>query len=204
MTTTRGLRSALCVCLLLAPLATLAAQANDDTMGGSGLYVSAAYGVALPVDRKIDDRTIPTDLGLLGGQVGLGFHLLGFRPELSAGYRTATIKDSDGKGSLSSLDVIASVYYDVGIGIVIVPYVGVGGGVSQFSITEAARKPRTAWPLTFQGAAGVGFNLGQLTLTLGYRLRGTTAARDVKLPDADDLVKMGLTHNAEVGLRYSF
>lgn len=203
MAITRGLRSALCVCLLLAPLSTLAAQANDDTMGGSGLYVSAAYGVALPTDRKIDDRTVPTDLGLLGGQVGLGFHLLGFRPELSAGYRTATITDSEGKDSLSSLDVIASVYYDVGIGIVIVPYVGVGGGVSQFSITQAG-KGRTAWPLAFQGAAGIGFNLGQLTLTLGYRLRGTTAAKDVKLPDADDLLKMGLTHNAEVGLRYSF
>ena len=203
MTITRGLRSALCVCLLLAPLSTLAAQANDDTMGGSGLYVSAAYGVALPTDRKIDDRKVPTDLGLLGGQVGLGFHLLGFRPELSAGYRTATIKDSKGKDSLSSLDVIASVYYDVGIGIVIVPYVGVGGGVSQFSISQAGER-RTALPLAFQGAAGIGFNLGQLTLTLGYRLRGTTAAKDVKLPDADDLLKMGLTHNAEVGLRYSF
>lgn len=31
MTTTGGIRSALCVCLLLAPLATLAAQALPDS-----------------------------------------------------------------------------------------------------------------------------------------------------------------------------
>ena len=200
MTTTRSLRVALSVCLLTAPLATLAAQAHDDASGGTGLYVSAAYGIALPADRTIDEDTIKTDLGFLGGQVGVGFHLLGFRPELAAGYRQATIKDSDGRDSLTSVDVIASVYLDLGIAGPVVPYVGVGGGISQFSIKEAGAG-RTVWPFAFQGAAGIGVVLGDLALTLGYRMRGTT---DAKFPDTDDLLKMGLTHNAEVGLRYSF
>ena len=81
------------------------------------------------------------------------------------------------------------------------PYVGVGGGVSQFSIKEAG-DGRTVWPLAFQAAAGIGFAvLGDLTLTLGYRMRGTMGA---EFPDTKELLKMGLTHNAEVGLRYSF
>ena len=200
MMSARRLRLALCACLLPVPLATLAAQVTDGTTGGAGLYVSAAYGVALPADRTIGDEKLITELGLLGGQVGLGFHLFGFRPELAAGYHTATIKDSDGKDSLTSLDVIALVHYDVGIGVPIAPYVGVGAGVSQFSVKQAG-EGRTVWPLAFQGTAGIGFAVGQLTLTLGYRLRGTMEA---KFPDAEDLLNMGLTHNAEVGLRYSF
>ena len=201
MKTTRSLRLALSVCLLAAPLATLAAQAQDDTSGRTGLYVSAAYGVTLPADLKmIGKDPIETDLGFLGGQVGLGFHLFGFRPELAVGYRQAAIEDSDGNHSVTSVDVIASVYLDVGIAGPVVPYVGVGGGVSQFSIKKAGRDI-TALPLAFQGAAGIGFVLGDLALTLGYRVRGTT---DAKFPDTEELLKMGLTHNAEVGLRYSF
>ena len=200
MTTTRSLRVALSVCLLAAPLATLAAQAHDDASGGTGFYVSAAYGVTLPAHRTIDEDTIKTDLGFLGGQVGLGFHLFGFRPELAAGYRQATIEESAGRDSVTSVDVIASVYLDVGLAGPVVPYVGVGGGVSQFSIEEAGAG-RTVWPFAFQGAAGIGLVLGDLALTLGYRMRGTTGAT---FPDTQELLEMGLTHNAEVGLRYSF
>jgi len=202
MTTTGGIRSALCVCLVLVPLATVAAQVlPDETSGGTGLYVSAAYGVALPADRTIGEEKLGTELGFLGGQVGLGFHLFGFRPELAAGYGMVAIEDSDGEDSVTSLDVIASLYLDVGTGIPIVPYIGVGGGVSQFSIRQAG-EGRTVWPLAVQAAAGIGFTvLRDLTLTLGYRMRGTLGT---KFPDTEELLKMGLTHNAEVGLRYSF
>ena len=206
MTTTRTLRLALSVCLLAAPLATLAAQAHGDTSGGTGLYVSAAYGVTLPEDRTIDkdtiDDKIKTELGFLGGQVGLGFHLFGFRPELAVGYRQAAIDDSEGRDdSVTSVDVIASVYLDVGLAGPVVPYVGVGVGVSWFSIKRAGADI-TALPFAFQGAAGIGFVLGDLALTLGYRVRGTTEAKVQNT--TEDLLKMGFTHNAEVGLRYSF
>ena len=206
MTTTRSLRVALSVCLLAAPLATLAAQAHGDASGGTGLYVSAAYGVTLPADLKTIDKdkieeTIKTDWGFLGGQVGLGFHLFGFRPELAVGYRQAAIEDSDGNHSVTSVDVIASVYLDVGIAGPVVLYVGVGGGMSNVTVKEGEDKP--VWAPAFQGAAGIGFVLGDLALTLGYRARGTTDAPFLDT-DTDELLKMSLTHNAEVGLRYSF
>ncbi len=205
MTATRSLRVALSVCLLAAPLATLAAQVQDDTSGRTGLYVSAAYVITLPAVRTIDkdtiEDTIRTDWGFLGGQVGLGFHLFGFRPELAVGYRQAAIEKSDGEDSVTSVDVIASVYLDVGIAGPVVLYVGVGGGMSNVTVTEGNAKP--VWAPAFQGAAGIGFVLGDLALTLGYRVRGTTDAPFLDT-DTEELLKMGLTHNAEVGLRYSF
>ena len=190
-----GLRVAAGVLLLLAPLANLAAQ---EVMEGSGVYVSAAYGIALPADRTIGEETLTTEVGLLGGQAGVGLHLFGFRPELAAGYRLANVKDRD-EQSITAIDVIASVYYDLGIGILVSPYVGIGGGVSQSTVKQ--EKSKSVLTPAFQGAAGIGFVLGDLTLTLGYRLRGTT---DAEIPDTKELLKAGLTHSLEAGLRYSF
>ena len=204
MITNRSLRFALCACLLLAPLATLAAQEMQDDMMGNdeGLYITAAYGVAVPADREIDGETVSTDLGFLGGRVGVGYSIFGFRPELSAGYRLATIKDSDGKDSVTTMDLIASVYYDVDTGSEIIPYIGVGGGISNVTVKQAPSKPKSVLALSFQGAAGIGYALTEdLTLTLGYRLTGTT---DADFPDKGGTLKMALGHNVELGIRYSF
>ena len=195
MRATRSLRVAVCALLLLAPLAHLAAQ---EAMESSGLYVSAAYGIALPADRTIGQETLTTEVGLLGGQAGVGLHLFGFRPELAAGYRLAGVKDQE-EQSITAIDVIASVYYDLGIGILVSPYVGIGGGVSQSTVKREQSK--SVLTPAFQGAAGIGFVLGDLTLTVGYRLRGTT---DAEIPDTKELLKAGLTHSVEAGLRYSF
>ena len=203
MTTTRSLRFALCACLLLAPLATLAAQEMQDDMMGNdeGLYITAAYGVAVPADREIDGATVSTDLGFLGGRVGVGYSIFGFRPELSAGYRIATIKDKDDQ-SVTSMDLIASVYYDVDTGSEITPYIGVGGGISNVTVKQTTSKSVLA--LSFQGAAGIGYALTEdLTLTLGYRLTGTMDA-DFAEKDGGGMLKMALGHNVELGIRYSF
>ena len=202
MTTTRSLRFALCAFLLLAPLATLAAQEMyDDMMGNDeGFYVTAGYGVALPADRKIDESTISTDLGFVGGRFGVGYSIFGFRSELSVGYRMANIKGEDDQ-SVTSIDVIASVYYDVDTGSEITPYVGIGGGMSNVTVKEGNSK--TVWALAFQGAAGIGYALTEdLTLTLGYRLTGTM---DADFPKKEDgKLKMAIGHNVELGIRYSF
>jgi opacity protein-like surface antigen len=200
MIATRSLRFALCACLLLAPLATLAAQEMyDDMMGNDeGFSISATYGVALPADRKIDERTISTDLGFVGGRFGVGYSIFGFRPELSVGYRMANIKDQDDQ-SVTSIDVIASVYYDVDTGSDITPYIGIGGGMSNVTVKEGNTK--TVWALAFQGAAGIGYALTEeLALTLGYRLTGTLEAT---FKDKSKL-GMALGHNVELGIRYSF
>ena len=201
MITNRSLRFALCALLLLAPLATLAAQEMQDDMMGNdeGLYITAAYGVAVPAGREIDGATVSTDLGFLGGRVGVGYSIFGFRPELSAGYRIATIKDKDDQ-SVTSMDLIASVYYDVDTGSEITPYIGVGGGISNVTVKQTTSKSVLA--LSFQGAAGIGYALTEdLTLTLGYRLTGTL---DAEFPDKGGTLKMALGHNVELGIRYSF
>ena len=190
-----GLRVAAGALLLLAPRANVAAQ---EVMEGSGVYVSAAYGIVLPADRTIGQETLTTEVGLLGGQAGVGLHLFGFRPELAAGYRLTNVKDRE-EQSITAIDVIASVYYDLGIGILISPYLGVGGGVSQSTVKQEESK--SVLTPAFQGAAGIGFVLGDLTLTLGYRLRGTM---DAEIPDTKEVLEAGLTHSLEAGLRYSF
>jgi opacity protein-like surface antigen len=216
MMTARSLRSSLCACLLLAPLATLAAQEMKDD---GSFSISAAYGVAFPADRTIDGRTVSTDLGfvsdaadsfpamiatrslrfaLCAGRFGVGYSIFGFRPELSVGYRMANIKDQDDQ-SVTSIDVIASVYYDVDTGSDITPYIGIGGGMSNVTVKEGNTK--TVWALAFQGAAGIGYALTEdLTLTLGYRLTGTMEAT------FEDKSKLGMAlgHNVELGIRYSF
>ena len=195
-------RLVLCSCLLLAPLATLTAQEiSEDAMGNDeGFSVSAGYGVALPADRKIDERTVSTDLGFVSGRFGVGYTIFGFRPELSVGYRMANIKGQD-EQSVTSIDLIASVYYDIDTGSEIVPYVGIGGGMSNVTVKEGNNK--AVWALAFQGAAGIGYAITEdLTLTLGYSLTGTL---DAGFPKTEDgTLKTALGHNVELGIRYSF
>ena len=171
MITNRSLRFALCALLLLAPLATLAAQEMQDDMmmkDDGSFYVTAAYGAALPAERDIIDETLKsragvgTEIGFLGGQIGVGYAIAGFRPEISVGYRTAsvdsiTLKELIGStaeavlkdpnalfakakgseqisGSVTSIDLAAGVYYDIDTGTEITPYIGVGGGMSQVTV----------------------------------------------------------------------
>ena len=202
MMISRGLRFVLCACLLLAPLGILAAQDMDDGMmeDDGSFSISAGYGVALPAERTIGDRAVSTDLGFVGGRFGVGYTIFGFRPELSVGYRMANIEDQD-EQSVTSIDLIAGVYYDIDTGSEIVPYVGIGGGMSHVTVKEGNSK--TVWALAFQGAAGIGYALTEdLTLTLGYRLTGTLEA---DFPKAEDgTLEMALGHNLELGIRYSF
>ena len=202
MTITRSPRFVLCACLLLAPLGILCAQDMDDGMmeDAGSFSVSAGYGVALPADRTIADRTISTDLGFVSGRFGVGYTVFGFRPELSVGYRMANIKGQD-EQSVTSIDLIAGVYYDIDTGSEIVPYVGIGGGMSHVTVKEGNSK--TVWAVALQGAAGIGYAItDDLTLTLGYRLTGTL---DADFPKTEDgTLKMALGHNVELGIRYSF
>lgn len=202
MMTNRSLRFVLCAGLLLAPLGTLAAQDAGGGMvkDGGSFSISAGYGVALPAEQTIGDRTISTDLGFVGGRFAVGYTIFGFRPELSVGYRMANIHDQD-EQSVTSIDLIAGVSYDVDTGSALVPYVGIGAGMSNVTVKEGNTK--AVWALAFQGAAGVGYALTEdLTLTLGYRLTGTLEA-DFPKPE-DGTLGMTLGHNLELGIRYSF
>ena len=110
MITNRSLRFAFCALLLLAPLAALSAQEMDDMMGSDeGFYISAAYSAALPGERDVLDPantvSVGTEFGFLGGQFGVGYAIAGFRPEVSVGYRTASVDSRNAQeGSLGDTE----------------------------------------------------------------------------------------------------
>ena len=239
MITNRSLRFAFCALLLLAPLATLSAQEMDDMMGSDeGFYISAAYSAALPGERDLiqgnDTIAAGTEFGFLGGRFGVGYMIAGFRPEVSAGYRSATVNslkvtksdltapavellnktlaDADISGTITSIDLAASVYYDIDTGTEVSAYIGAGGGMSQVSVKAenvgsfvVSQYNDSAWALSFQGAAGIGYAVTEdLTLTLGYRLIGTMEANFSKYETNKAKTGMTLNHNGELGLRFSF
>ena len=203
MITNRSLRFAICALLLLAPLAALSAQEmSDDMMGNDeGFYVRASYLVTVPVPHKIGTTTYKTEFGFLGGQLGFGYAIFGLRPEVSAGYRVAPIEGTDG-GSISSLDVIGSVYYDTDGDISL--YIGLGGGISSITVKKNDdTKAESAVAPAFQAAAGLGYALTEdLTVTLGYRLNGTLESTEFS--NSKDKQEMRFGHSAEVGIRFSF
>lgn len=209
MKTNRSLRFALCAGLLMSPLATLSAQDMMMGMGDEGFYASVNYGVALPAELELgNDPKIETEFGFLGGRLGVGYAIFGFRPELSGGYRLANIKsDVKTNYNVTSIDVIGSVYYDVATGTPLTPYVGVGGGMSNITIRRGETgndKPASAWAFAFQGAAGIGYSLtDSLIVTLGYRLTGTTETEFTHDTVKKNL-KLALGHTGELGLRFRF
>ena len=236
MITNRSLRFALCALLLLAPLATLAAQEMDDMQDDEGFYISAAYGATMPGDRDISDEattiSVGTEFGLLGGRFGVGYGVAGFRPEVSVGYRTATVDSvsvtksdlpaaalrlvnsalADVSGTVSSIDLAANLYYDIGSGSAFSLYLGVGGGVSLVTVKldsvagfDVAPYSDSASALSVQAAAGIGYAIMEdLTLTLGYRLVGTMEANFSKYSTSKAKTGMTLSHTIEAGLRFSF
>ena len=236
MITNRSLRFALCALLLLAPLATLAAQEMGDMQDDEGFYISAAYGATMPGDRDISDEattiSVGTEFGLLGGRFGVGYGVAGFRPEVSVGYRTATVDSvavtksalpaaalrlvnsalADVSGTVSSIDLAANVYYDIGSGSAFSLYLGVGGGLSLVTVKldpiagfDVAPYNDSASALSVQAAAGIGYAIMEdLTLTLGYRLVGTMEANFSKYSTSKAKTGMTLSHTIEAGLRFSF
>ena len=157
-------RFALCALLLTAPLATVAA---GGMMDAGDFYASLNYDVAFPGERGITtgegndlrEVNLETGIGFLGAQLGVGYAISGFRPELYAAYRRAPLagamlkkrgatnvvaadqanKDLDKfttwtGSTVSVLDLGFGVHYDIDTGTPIVPYLGVAGAASNLSL----------------------------------------------------------------------
>ena len=157
-------RFALCALLLTAPLATVAA---GGMMDAGDFYASLNYDVAFPGERGITtgegndlrEVNLETGIGFLGAQLGVGYAISGFRPELYAAYRRAPIAGATLKKSgtsnvldtaqvnmdldnfnewtgstVSVLDLGFGVHYDIDTGTPIVPYLGVAGAASNLSL----------------------------------------------------------------------
>lgn len=169
------LRIALCALLLAAPLATVAAGGIGD------VYASLNYDVAFSGERGVTvgtgaeavEANIETDFGFLGAQLGIGYAISGFRPEVYAAYRRAPISGAaltklagaaipaadqrntaldnvtwDGS-SVSSLDAGFGIHYDIDTGTPILPYLGVAGGVSNVTVALGDKAKTALLPYGF-------------------------------------------------------
>lgn len=170
------LRIALCALLLAAPLATVAAGGIGD------VYASLNYDVAFSGERGVTgvgpgaqpfEANIETDFGFLGAQLGIGYAISGFRPEVYAAYRRAPISgvvvtklsnraiNADhpsnrllaqvefGGSSVSSLDAGFGIHYDIDTGTPILPYLGVAGGVSNVTVALGDKAKTALLPYGF-------------------------------------------------------
>ena len=158
------LRIALCALLLTAPLATVSA---GGMFAAGDFYTSLNYDVAFAGERDVTvgtgdqaiEANLKTDWGFLGAQLGIGYAISGFRPELYGAYRRAPISgttltklgstevtaehaankalaDVDWAGSsVSSLDLGLGIHYDIDTGTPFLPYLGVAGGASNVTVT---------------------------------------------------------------------
>ena len=171
--THRRLRFALCALLVSAPLATLAAD-NHGMFSAGSFYASLNWDVAfsaqremaiLEGDKEIHVADIETGFGFLGAQIGVGYAISGFRPEVYGAYRRTPItgltakkfNESEvktvldpinrglesvtwGNSAVSSLDLGLGIHYDIDTGTPLLPYLGIAGGASNITVTltEAA------------------------------------------------------------------
>ena len=176
--THRRLRFALCALLVSAPLATLAAD-NHGMFSAGSFYASLNWDVAFSAQRELAGpipqgsekenfiADIETGFGFLGAQIGVGYAISGFRPEVYGAYRRTPItgvtfkeiggskaegvltpandalKDLKwGNSAISSLDLGLGIHYDIDTGTPLLPYLGIAGGASNITLT-VAEEPRT-------------------------------------------------------------
>ena len=177
--THRRLRFALCALLVSAPLTTLAAD-NHGMFSAGSFYASLNWDVAFSAQRELAGpipdggktevfiADVETGFGFLGAQIGVGYAISGFRPEVYGAYRRTPItgvkfkkigestdeallergntplKDLDWANSaVSSLDLGLGVHYDIDTGTPLLPYLGIAGGASNITLT-VADQPREA------------------------------------------------------------
>ena len=128
-------------------------------------------------------------------------------------------------GELKALNLMVNAWLDIDVGGGFRPYVGGGVGGGQLTLDTnaktktftagAIRVPETAqefpdtsaWAFAFQVGGGLAYQLVEgLTVSLGYRLSGTTAAElawNAKDSGTDEVLRAGtLHHSIDLGVRY--
>jgi len=182
----------------------LAAQAQQPV---SGLYVGAGAGVNFRQEPDVTFSTGNLSLGLgkletkdVGGvglaAIGYGFGN-GLRAEVEGNYRFNEVSGG-GRGTaiggyLRTYGAMANVLYDfVGLGIPVVPYIGVGAGAAVNELDDVIFRSATStgssttqlksntWEFAYQAILGLAYSLDSmvpgLALTAEYRFFGTLDA----------------------------
>lgn len=197
--THRRLRFALCALLVSAPLATLAAD-NHGMFSAGSFYASLNWDVAFSAQRELAGPTlegseteafiadVETGFGFLGAQIGVGYAISGFRPEVYGAYRRTpitgvTFKEIGGNktegvltpantrlkdvkwdnSAVSSLDLGLGIHYDIDTGTPLLPYLGIAGGASNITLTVAEE------PRKLANAAGLSFATSESAWAFGFQ-----------------------------------
>ena len=178
------------------------------------------------------------DIGLLGLRAAAGYRLFVVRIEGEVSYRQLQLSDVEyasypgrddasieslnesievESGHLNALNLMVNVWLDINIGGGFKPYLGGGVGRGQLTLGSEIQIPGTtqefldssAWAFAYQVGAGIGYELVPgLTVSLGYRLTGTTTAElawNAINSGTDEILRTGpLHHSIDLGLRYEF
>ena len=192
----------------------------------TGPYVSGFAGAVFLSDADVTD---PTDPGTLSSDTGagfgaaVGFSVLGYaRVEGEIAYRTSDLDshtDSSSTtalgGDTTALSFMGNAFYDLDLGLPVVPYVGAGVGLAIISLDASIDFGGSTFQImddgdtvfAYQGIVGVAYEFsGGLAATLDYRYFATMD------PELTETAAFGgetaeieyASHNLTVGIRYQF
>jgi opacity protein-like surface antigen len=171
------MRSLFTALLATAAMAVAAPASAQGAFGGTDRYFSLSAGFLGTSEYNYDVqgfRTAPVSTDLDGGYQLAG--ALGarysptFRGEIALAYRAQDTQSTvggtggafDTEGELTAFTVDLNGYYDFPVGGPVRPYVGVGVGVAQFSLSEAIIDDEGS-TLNLQAMAGASAEIGPRT-----------------------------------------
>ena len=191
-------------CVAAISLGATTAQAADLETPNSDMnfYVSVFGGAAFAdsfnnsltyFPRKYK-YTTKFDTGfIVGGAVGVdNFLIENLRSELEVSYFRFKPKSYKGttngfvganpKGHLSSVNILANLWYDVDLGMAVTPYLGGGAGIglvnSKINIINGSQWSGSDTGFAYQLGAGFKYDVSEtLALDVGYRFRGVLGVK---------------------------
>lgn len=160
-----------------APLTSYGFYAGVE--GGAAFLSGNVYGFNLlgnRVRRSISDFV---NTGFDGGvQVGYRF-TNNFRIEAEADYIYHGLKGTNNDANFNIVPLMANAYYDINTNSPWIPYIGVGAGAVDSSVTF--RDPnfrvtsRGTWQFAYQGIAGIDYQVSQhVRVGINYHFMGWT------------------------------
>lgn len=181
----------------------------------TGFAVSGAYGRRYgnfrgEIEAAYQTNDVATHNNVLAGGIALANEdagvLIAGSPNLGV-----TVADlvADGQGDVSTIFIMANVYYDFDTGSPFKPYVGVGAGVGfvdvAYSPSQTAIIDDNSTQFAYQAMAGIAYEVSPSTeLFAGYRYRATLDPEvNSSLFDATLDIE-NRASIAEAGLRLSF
>ena len=174
-------------------------------------YISGNLGVVFVEDSNIENdfsnvADVSFDAGFGITAAAGNTYDTGFRAEVEFGYRSKEIDEFDSEykhgsldGDISALSMMINGFYDIKPEERFCPFIGVGIGIADIEgdLDEFGSEDEVVF--AYQLAAGVAFAVDQNTkLDVQYRYFSTND------PDFNGLNVEYDTHNAVLGLRYSF